>query len=849
VIKPSKTCLILCTGLLISCSPEKLQKSEQRRWEVLPPEPRLTLTLQGRVANRTSESVKAPRSDLRLAWLASEGSLLEPGDVVVRYDTELLDLWLQSNREELAILERRTRAANISNERSLYNLRAMLIDSEAELKSTQLAHELSQKIDDAERGILQRELEIAQETVANARTRLKAIEEIQSLGGAAAAEVRQAMSDYERALANVRVPEVNLAVFDDDDGRFDRMKLDQELVKLGLSLGSEEQHGSLRSRLRVFAVKQASDWQWVDLERKRLHEAGDDAQQVIGNAVHLSEDGGVVNNHDHRFPVPLVPGAELGAREIADVVTGNDTFVRVIVPEKLREAIRLTENAGYSAQVRIPSSGKHWIDGTLESISVVKQEHQQGLPSYLGVVQLNEVTPNLQLGAGVECRIVIDVPEGAVVIPRWWATPEFRPLVRLTDGTTRHLIAQPVGDWLMVTEGLAIGDHILPPPEFDERSRVLFSGIGIPDREEVMISEFRSWDWEVIEMIEDGSEVDKGDILVKLRRTEGRGTRKNSANTEELKAEAARHLARMTANGNLGTAFMDWQKARISAEKARIAYEVDRQENTTAQLVKSQVAARLARLERENSEEEYARWSAPTYTDIRSGNQRAQDRLGMEVARLQDKKASLTAARTANLRNRPDTWSLRQTWKEFASAELAAEQAYKRAQVEHRKALTTAEATYSRNMLSADRMAGNHQEKSIVSPIAGRAYHNTEAYYPIEVGRRLPTTHLMNIPTSTKRNFILHVPASRFRDFQIGETISFYLPALGAAERTGRITHMADFFEKRTSKPFNGWRYRQSGNEDEMKAAETTFRLTVEFNCNSNELVPPGMTVAVELDS
>ena len=45
------------------------------------------------------------------------------------------------------------------------------------------------------------------------------------------------MAAYDRALASVRIPEVNLEVFDDLDGRYDRMKLQQDLARLGLALG------------------------------------------------------------------------------------------------------------------------------------------------------------------------------------------------------------------------------------------------------------------------------------------------------------------------------------------------------------------------------------------------------------------------------------------------------------------------------------------------------------------------------------------------------------------------------------------------------------------------------------
>lgn len=59
--------------------------------------------------------------------------------------------------------------------RALYDLRARLIDSEADHKAVALAYEVSKDVDASERGILERELELARETPGEARTKLEAI--------------------------------------------------------------------------------------------------------------------------------------------------------------------------------------------------------------------------------------------------------------------------------------------------------------------------------------------------------------------------------------------------------------------------------------------------------------------------------------------------------------------------------------------------------------------------------------------------------------------------------------------------------------------------------------------------
>ncbi|MEM7392426.1 MAG: hypothetical protein AAF492_08755, partial [Verrucomicrobiota bacterium] len=679
---------VLCALLLSGCSSELHPVSRERVWVVPAPEPELTLTVMGRVGHDDSETVKAPVSELRLAWLASEGSIVEPGDVVARYDTELLDLWLQSNREDLAILERRVRAANIANERSLYNLRIRLLESEADHKAASLAYELSKDIDQSERGILEREVELAQETLAEARNKLDAIKEMQSLGGAAAAEVREAMAAYERALANVRIPKVNLEVFDDADGRRTRMQLDQTLAKLGLAIGPETQPGSIRNRITLFLAQQERDLQWVKFESVRLTEEGEDAIKVIDHAFERSDVGGVIDPHHRSQSVPLVPGAELGTREIVSVISEEDTEIEIWIPEALREAARLTGARGYRVDVRVPSVGPEWLGGALQSVSVVKRNKSGGESTYRGVVKLDNPPAGLNLGASVECRIRLPVPSDAVVIPRWWATRAFRPLVRMNDGEGRRLHAQVVGDWLLVSRGLKPGDRILPPEAESDRNLVLFSSVEPPEQEEVSMGRIRSWEWEAEELVEDGSLVEEGQVIARVRRSYARDTRENSAEIERLKAEASRELHRLMANGRLGTAYMDWQEARLDAEIARVDYEIDRMVNESGNRVEGEVGARLASIQRKNVEEEFERRLAPAYQEIRSANQQARDRLEADVAKLDERKAGLSAASSYHNRDRTASWGARQTWRRLAAIETTFEQAWKRAQTSHRRLLT-----------------------------------------------------------------------------------------------------------------------------------------------------------------
>ena len=52
---------------------------------------------------------------LRLKWLMSEGTVVEPGEEIARYDTTALERWLNSNTEDLEVLERRADADSVGH--------------------------------------------------------------------------------------------------------------------------------------------------------------------------------------------------------------------------------------------------------------------------------------------------------------------------------------------------------------------------------------------------------------------------------------------------------------------------------------------------------------------------------------------------------------------------------------------------------------------------------------------------------------------------------------------------------------------------------------------------------------
>jgi hypothetical protein len=814
---------------------------------VTPPEPELTVTVHGHVGHRRVESVRAPVEDLRLAWMAEAGVRVEEGEVIARYDTELLELWLRSTEEDLAVLERQMKALDLDAEAKAYELRVDLEDVEADHRALKLEYELSKDQDAAERAILERELELSRETLAEARKRLDAVRSLASLGGAAAAEVRDAMAAYERALASVKVPEIKLKEFDIEDGSDERLLLAQDMERLGLKLGGEAEFGSLRSRLAVAIADHEQEVRSIELKEQRLGDEKTDVEEVVDDAVYRSESGGVLSG-DSEHSVPLVPGAVLGARQLNEVLPASEALIKVIIPEVLREAVRAKGDDPYKVLVRIPSIDDIWLNGRLTTVSVVKQNDQGIKPNYEGFVELDDAPDGLTFGAGVECRVRVSVPENAVVIPVWWAGKGFRPTVRLAGGETRRLAAQVVGDWLLVSDGLKVGEKIRLPEQQKRTPLVLYSTVEAPDREEVKLRFADAYKWVIEERADDGIMVEAGQVVARVRRKGSRTVRDDAAELEQLKADAALFLARRVANGKLGSDFMDWQRWSIAAETARLEYAIARREDDDSSVVGGQVAARLAEISRQRAEEDHERQSAAAYDEILSANQRAKSKMGVQVARLRVDKAQLQAASAGNFRSSTSVWAKRQAWLEAAARADKEKLIYRRAVITHRNKIAKAEAEYQEAMIEVERLRNDAGQNVLTTPVAGRLFHNNEGWNSIDVGDRVRHRHLFNIPTTGRRQFIINLPSRLYGELNVGDTLPFYMPAVGMKRHEGKVLHVADFFEKRSyasARMARNRHYVAGGTDSRI---ERTVRVKVDFEVDDISSAPPGMTVVVELE-
>ncbi len=814
----------------------------EQAWIVEAPPATLVRTLDGTVGNLREEVVKAPVAELRLKQLAKVGETMEPGAIVVEYDTEWLDLWIRSNDEQLALVERRLRARELSNAKLRYRLGDSLLEKDALRKSKQLEIAESEKVDHPERAILARSLTQAKERLEVARTTLEALKKVEAVGGASAAEVRTARVSHEQARVAVEMPTARLTEFDEEDGSDERQRLEQELDWLNLLLRDDKQFGSLRSTLARVIATQDRDSRGLVSEQQDLIEGARDAMHASTNPVYRTESGGIIASAGNMDGLPMVPGAALGVRRIVTIISPDDPVIEVRVPEAMRNAIRLTKETFWPAQVRIPSLGRQQLPGKLVSISPIK-EHQSSIGSfYRGKVILDSPPTDLTPGLTATCELTFPIPNDAVVIPSWWATRDFRPVVRLASGKTQRLVAQRIGDDLLVMRGLKSGDEVLPPEPDTHRPFVFYSIVNSAENDRIVI-QGSGWKWAIEELVDNGTFVEAGQVVCRLRRVHGRPVQDNAIELATLKAGLNLQLSRMQANGQLGDAFMNWQQALSAAENKRLAYLRLRTTVNTIALTKAESEAALADINHRQVQAEFTRFSAPVYADLRSTNQRRDDQLKMQVGALQYAKSEISAAATRQARIWDNVQAARQNWRMAANDATVLDHLYQQARVIHRSKFARADARHTNAMRAVEDLILKSGSSELTAPVSGSLYYNPECWRPPAIGVTTYDPHLFNIPRGKGREFAIHVPGRLYQDLSIGQELSLYLPADGSRKVTGRITHIADYFEQRRGDRGG----RGSSDVEQVVDDETTVKIHVAFTAENEQSALPGATVVVEI--
>jgi multidrug efflux pump subunit AcrA (membrane-fusion protein) len=442
----------------------------------------------------------------------------------------------------------------------------------------------------------------------------------------------------------------------------------------------------------------------------------------------------------------------------------------------------------------------------------------------------------------VSCALHVAVSPGSTVIPTWCLTNLRDPSVTMSDGTTRAVTGFAVEHDFVVTSGLSAGERISAAvPDGGKQSTRL---TGIVKAAKVQPIKMSSDDWEVLEVIPDGSKVAAGDVIARLSKTSvWTDTQLYSFWVEFGAAQAQANLAisRINAERDLAKALVAWSSAARELDRARLDRLVERYATNDEQIAAALTALTQEEVKLGQAELRAQALDAQESLAGLSENERRSRRIALRQAEIARAQAQLTHIAAVRARN----WLAVRESEE--ALELAQQQAasqrtsYSVARTNFQSSLASAQLRY-RDELNKGRWARDQiADATVIAPRAGRVFQRLQSNSRLlRVGDELLSMEPFEIPIGTARNFTVEVPARLYGRYQVGAPIDFVIPALGLAPRRGTISIVGSYFAVSSA---------DRADSASIAIPERVFMLTISFDLSEAEAdkAPPGSTAYVDL--
>lgn len=803
------------------------------------------LRLEGLVANAEPEGIRAKIPWLPMDMAEIEGAWAKPGDELVTINREILVSWVQEER--LTIQHRKANLDLIDAEatRDIADLEEEKTDLERTRKVLDAQIEATLRKDLAEIAIAQTRVALAEHEVEQARRRLDRLEHLDRQAVSVQRELLEARDAYSNAVEGLRVPRDELDYLQDVTFATSRRLLELERGAVEIDLGSpSDEYGvfsqlsARRQRKTLNAASTDRDWRKRTLRRDRLRDLGEDgALRAESEGVVRHREGGITTGDW------TTPGS------VVFVLKEEDMGFTFDLPARWRNVIEVAgpdhAKAG-RAFVDVPQLGYRRLPGRIQSIAARPYNTGSG-PAYRCDVSLDEPAPGLLEGLRVDCRIQVVVPRNAIAIPAWTVSDPHDPQVTMTDGSLRSVSGYAVGHRFIATGGIEAGEKVCAIPQRKQDQPVRLTGI-VEARESVDLRV--PWRVEILDMVPEGSAVEKGEFIAHLVRVRGNLGEDllEKADHRQWTAESELELSRLDADTQRHRAYAAWRKEFLNVEATRLQYLVERYASfkgeVEADVKRAHAAIALRATERRLEETE-----AAAQAGTRSVQEVRNARLEAERSRLALAKAELDAVSFSRLRDWTQVWKLQAACfdAEQKAAGLRHEYSIRRKQIHMAQA--RASDRYRMQMEEVLDLRRDLERLTVRAPHSGHVYYNFDRWNrstqqrPLKTGRPLRNTAPFFMPVDLNRRVRIEVP-ERFRDrFTVGRNVEIHAPALGAETVRGTLANISYHFHKSKAASEE---YLLSGTVG-TQCRVFTAQVDLELPPEQAGLVKPGVTAWMEI--
>lgn len=809
------------------------------------------IALEGKVDNRQPIGHAVKVAWIPLKSLFPEGQAIAEGDELAQLDSHLAELWRETAARDIRQRREEQSRDHLRAESQVSELGAAKRELEAQ-RDAYAAEIAATKASDANSlSIVRLELAEAERRFHLADATFDRVNALAGAGRASDLSLRQARDKRALAEAAVVVPRLRLELVEKYTGYVTRRRLELALAGVNEDIGDVETGHGVAGEIAALEEAQRHNELIAAGDLRALERDNALRQDIIDHPTIPATATGLVRYSD----ASVRPGAKLPASFFAYVLDSKELVVAFKLPERFRGLVQpWSETHPRLGLVRLhvdalpnqPGDGA--ITGRILSIAAVPESDKgSNGRSFSCAIRLDSAAPELRPGMRARCELLVPAPPAAVAVPTWCVADARKPEVVLPDGSRRAITGYPVGHDFLVTAGLAAGERVLASSAGAATGVLRVSGVVEPTRfQPVKLS---SWNWQLKEVVPDGTLVEKDAIIARLSKSvrwQDAGLSGFAYEYGLASARARFAAARITAGKDLAKELLTWHKAAIAVERARLERLVTRFSGNDEQEANAQVDLTRAGIAAEQAEHAAAELADPAMLESLSLNERHQREVSVAQARLARQRADVQRVATLRARDWLAVTVAEEAERSSEEAATDARESYSAARAAYEAALARATLRFNDDLedgkLRGDRAASIDQE--VLAPTAGRVYRTRQWNgKPTEIGDEIGTMEPFRIPLGSVRHFVIEVPARLDGHFKLGQDIPFTIPTLGARPRAGTVTRISPFVADAT------------GGNDELATRGTigvpskVFLMTISFDLAEDEQVqaPPGTTAYVDL--
>lgn len=700
-----------------------------------------------------------------IAWAADEGSLVHPGDPLLRFADDVVREWNQRDAYEIQSDDQRRRLDLLRADGDLAGLRSRIAQLEARRRVLQAELAAAETVDADQVRIAELQLANARSDAEAAARRRAGLEQLAARGGAvAAAELAKAREEEVRTRGAVAAPEAALEL-----ARLPASASTVRLMRLALAdvdaqLGANPEEGLAAELRTAVERRRRRDLDRYGSERRRREY--ERKERLLADPNLRSTAEGIVQFRDDDLHVGTrVPGGVMCV-----FVLGRDGLAaRLDIPERLRELAQ----PGARVVLAAPGLPGAVLSGTVRSLAAAPEDARDGRRTFPAVVALDRAPDGLRVGMQAEARLAIAVPGTPASIPSYCIPDPDQPVATMADGSRRSLQGWSAAGLFIAVAGLAPGEQVRIPADAPAPGRMRLSAMIEP--EHAVPVRLRSGSWEPVELVPDGTAVKAGMRIARLSKTEYWRPPDLIRSEAELNLARARldlAVGQLSAADDRARARAAWIRAMVARDQARIqeriarySYDPVAEARTGAALESAAVGLDRARrdLAAARSERAQGSLSGVQFRDRELDLLRAEvalDRARLDAAAAEVGKDQVELQRLGGLtRNAADDEAARRAQREIAGEQF-------------RSSLAGSAAGYESTLRSVESQLRNLADEEVFAPVDGILVHTRTGEGGPRIGRALETMEPFRIATGLRRRATFELPARLFGRIAAGQRLA-----------------------------------------------------------------------------